>query len=57
MTNNQYTGVLHVRINSLRDERDNGASYNCSVSVIPNSPFIKAENDNSSPVTLTVASK
>ena len=53
MTNNQYTGVL--RINSLRDELDNGASYNCSVSVTPN-PFILAGNDNSSAVTLTVAS-
>ena len=55
MTNNQYTGVL--RINSLRDERDNGASYNCSVSVTPNTPFIIPGNDNSSAVTLTVASK
>ena len=55
MTNNQYTGVL--RINSLRDELDNGASYNCSVSVTPNTPFILAGNDNSSAVTLTVASK
>ncbi|XP_011407562.1 PREDICTED: neogenin-like [Amphimedon queenslandica] len=53
MTNNQYTGVL--RINSLRDEVDNGASYNCSVSVAPNTPFIIAGNDNSSAVTLTVA--
>ncbi|XP_019862764.1 PREDICTED: uncharacterized protein LOC109591477 [Amphimedon queenslandica] len=53
MTNNQYTGVL--RINSLRDELDNGASYNCSVSVTPNTPFIIAGNDNSSAVTLTVA--
>ena len=55
MTNNQYTGVL--RINSLRDELDNGASFNCSVSVTPNTPFIIARNDNSSGVTLTVASK
>ena len=55
MTNNQYTGVL--RINSLRDERDNGANYNCSVSVTPNTPFIIPGNDNSSAVTLTVASK
>ncbi|XP_019851150.1 PREDICTED: mucin-3A-like [Amphimedon queenslandica] len=53
MTSNQYTGVL--RINSLRDELDNGASYNCSVSVTPNTPFIIAGNDNSSAVTLTVA--
>uniref|UniRef100_A0A1X7UP85 Uncharacterized protein n=1 Tax=Amphimedon queenslandica TaxID=400682 RepID=A0A1X7UP85_AMPQE len=53
MTNNQYTGVL--RINSLRDELDNGASYNCSVSVTPNTPFIIAGNDNSSAVTLTIA--
>ena len=55
LTNNQYTGVL--RINSLRDELDNGASYNCSVSVTPNTPFIIAGNDNSSAVTLTVSSK
>ncbi|XP_019851148.1 PREDICTED: hemicentin-1-like [Amphimedon queenslandica] len=53
MTNNQYTGVL--RINSLRDEVDNGASYNCSVSVTPNTLSIIAGNDNSSAVTLTVA--
>ncbi|XP_011408497.1 PREDICTED: uncharacterized protein LOC105315514, partial [Amphimedon queenslandica] len=53
MTNNQYTGVLHI--NSLRDELDNGASYNCSVSVTPNTPIIIAGNDNSSAVTLTVA--
>ncbi|XP_019858997.1 PREDICTED: uncharacterized protein LOC105314694 [Amphimedon queenslandica] len=53
MTNNQYTGVL--RINSLRDELDNGASYNCSVSVTPNTPFILAGNDNSSAATLTVS--
>ncbi|XP_019853966.1 PREDICTED: neural cell adhesion molecule L1-like [Amphimedon queenslandica] len=53
MTNNQYIGVLHI--NSLRDERDNGASYNCSVSVTPNTPFIIAGNDNSSAVTFTVA--
>uniref|UniRef100_A0A1X7UYM6 Soluble interferon alpha/beta receptor OPG204 n=1 Tax=Amphimedon queenslandica TaxID=400682 RepID=A0A1X7UYM6_AMPQE len=53
MTNNQYTGVL--RINSLRDELDNGATYNCLVSVTPNTPIIIAGNDNSSAVTLTVA--
>ena len=55
MTNNQYTGVL--RINSLRDKLDNGASYNCSVSVDSGAPFILPGNDNSSAVTLTVASK
>ncbi|XP_019851151.1 PREDICTED: protein sidekick-1-like [Amphimedon queenslandica] len=53
ITNNEYTGVL--RINSLRDEVDNGASYNCSVSVTPNTPFIIAGNDNSSAVTLSVS--
>ena len=55
MTNNQYTGVL--RINSLRDERDNGANYNCSLSVTSNTPFALSGNDNSSAVTLIVASK
>ena len=55
MTNNKYTGVLCI--NSLRYECDNGASYNCSVSVTPTTPFIIAANDNSSAVTLTVASK
>ncbi|XP_019849961.1 PREDICTED: hemicentin-1-like [Amphimedon queenslandica] len=53
MTNNQYTGVL--RINSLRDELDNGASYNCSVSVAPNTPNVIAANNNSNAVTLTVS--
>ena len=28
-SNNKYTGVL--RFNSLRDETDNGATYNCTV--------------------------
>ena len=54
-SNSQYTGVL--RINSLRDERDNGATYNCSVNVVPNVPFVSQGNDNSSAVTLTVASE
>ena len=54
-SNSQYTGVL--RINSLRDERDNGATYNCSVNVIPNVPFVSLGNENSSAVTLTVASE
>ena len=54
-SNSQYTGVL--RINSLRDERDNGATYNCSVNVVPNVPFVSQGGDNSSETTLTVASK
>ena len=54
-SSNQYTGVL--RINSLRDERDNGVPYNCSVNVVPNVPFVSQGNDNSSAVTLTVASE
>ena len=54
-SNSQYTGVL--RINSLRDERDNGATYNCSVNVVSNIPFVSQGNYNSSAVTLTVASK
>ena len=54
-SNSQYTGVL--RINSLRDERDNSASYNCSVKVVPNVPFVSQGGDNNSAVTLTVASE
>ena len=54
-SNSQYTGVL--RINSLRDERDNGATYNCSVNVVSNVPFVLQGSDNSSAVTLTVASE
>ena len=54
-SNSLYTGVL--RINSLRDERDNGATYNCSVKVVPNVPFVSQGNDNNSAVTLTVASE
>ena len=54
-SNSQYTGVL--RINSLRDERDNGATYNCSVKVVPNVPFVSQGNDNNSAVTLDVASE
>ena len=53
--NNQYTGVLHI--NSLRDERDNSTSYNCSVKVVPNVPFVSQGGDNSSAVTLTVSSE
>ena len=54
-SNSQYTGVLHI--NSLRDERDNGATYNCSVNVVSNVPFVSQGSDNSSAVTLTVASE
>ena len=54
-SNNQYTSVLHI--NSLRDERDNGATYNCSANVVSNAPFVSQGNDNSSEVTLDVASK
>ena len=54
-SNNQYIGVL--RINSLRDERDNGAVYSCSVNVSSNVPFVSQGSDNSSAFTLTVASE
>ena len=54
-SNNQYIGVLHI--NSLRDERDNGASCNCSVNVVSNVPFVLQGSDNNSAVTLTVASE
>ena len=54
-SNSLYTGIL--RINSLRDERDKGATYNCPVNAVPNVPFVSQGNDNNSAVTLTVASE
>ena len=54
-SNNQYIGIL--RIYSLRDERDNGVTYNCSANVVPNDPFVSQGRDNSSGTTLNVASK
>ena len=53
--NNEYTSIL--RVNSLRYEADNGATYNCTVGVTPNTPYIMPGNDSSSAITLTVQSK
>ena len=53
--NNKYTSIL--RVNSLRYETDNGATYNCTVGVAPNTPYIMPGNDSSSAITLTVRSK
>ena len=53
--NNKYTSIL--RVNSLRYETDNGATYNCTVGVAPNIPYIMPGNDSSSAITLTVQSK
>ena len=54
-SNNKYTSILQV--NSLRYETDNGATYNCTVGVVSNTPYIMPGNDSSSAVTLTVQSK
>ena len=54
-SNNKYTSIL--RVNSLRYETDNGATYNCTVGVAPNTPYIMPGNDSSSAITLTVQSK
>ena len=54
-SNNKYTSIL--RVNSLRYETDNGATYNCTVGITPNTPIILPGNDNSSAITLTVQSK
>ena len=54
-SNNKYTSIL--RVNSLRYETDNGATYNCTVGITPNTPNILPGNDNSSAITLTVQSK
>ena len=53
-SNNKYTSIL--RVNSLRYETDNGATYNCTVGVVSNTPYIMPGND-SSAITLTVQSK
>ena len=54
-SNNKYTSIL--RVNSLRYETDNGATYNCTVGINPNNPYIMPGNDSSSAITLTVQSK
>ena len=54
-SNNKYTSIL--RVNSLRYETDNGATYNCTVGVVSNTPYIMPGNDSSSAITLTVQSK
>lgn len=50
-TNNQFIGILHIT--SLRYERDNGAIYNCSVSISTNNPLIVGNNSSDS-ITLTI---
>ena len=54
---NMYTSTLRVR--DLRYQTDNGAVYNCSVSVqsSPVSPFITGNDNTSSGIRLTVAGK
>ena len=54
-SNNKYTSIL--RVNSLRYETDNGATYNCTVGITPNNPYIMPGNDSTSAITLTVQSK
>ena len=54
-SNNKYISIL--RVNSLRYETDNGATYNCTVGVVSNTPYIMPGNDSSSAITLTVQSK
>ena len=54
-SNNKYTSIL--RVNSLRYETDNGATYNCTVGITPNTPYIMPRNDSSSAIALTVQSK
>ena len=54
-SNNKYTSIL--RVNSLRYETDNGATYNCTASITSNTPYIMPGNDSSSATTLTVQSK
>ena len=49
-SNNKYTSIL--RVNSLRYETDNGATYNCTVGVVSNTPYIMPGNDSSSAITL-----
>ena len=51
-SNNKYTSIL--RVNSLRYETDNGATYNCTASINSN---VLPGNDSSSATTLTVQRK
>ena len=52
---NDYTSIL--RVNSLRYETDNGATYNCTASITSNELNVLPGNDSSSATTLTVQSK
>ena len=54
-SNNKYTSIL--RVNSLRYETDNGATYNCTASITSNNLNVLPGNDSSSATTLTVQSK
>ena len=54
-SNNKYTSIL--RVNSLRHGKDNGATYNCTTSITPNTPNVLPGNDSSGVTTLTVKSK
>ena len=54
-SNNKYTSIL--RVNSLRYETDNGATYNCTASITSNDLNVLPGNDSSSATTLTVQSK
>ena len=54
-SNNKYTSIL--RVNSLRYETDNGATYNCTASITSNELNVLPGNDSSSATTLTVQSK
>ena len=52
---NEYASIL--RVNSLRHETDNGATYNCTASITSNDFHVLPGNDSSSATTLTVQSK
>ena len=52
---NEYASIL--RVNSLRYETDNGATYNCTASITSNDFHVLPGNDSSSATTLTVQSK
>ena len=54
-SNNKYTSIL--RVNSLRYETDNGATYNCTASITSNDLHVLPGNDSSSATTFTVQSK
>ena len=53
-SNNKYTSIL--RVNSLRYETDNGATYNCTARITSNTPNVLSGNDSSGVTTLTVQS-